>query len=193
MRMNTQEIIQAESDYIVHTYVRPGIVFSHGEGMYLFDTTGKQYLDFTSGIAVTALGHSDPEWVSAVRDQAGKLVHVSNLYHTEPHAALARRLVENSFAEKVYFCNSGAEANEAAIKFARKYAKLTISGQEKSETILSQNIPPREHELASPKLSPLRVGFTAVRWAHWLQHTKRNIVSLSPRSCLASLFPNTTI
>jgi predicted acetylornithine/succinylornithine family transaminase len=120
--MDAQEIIQAESDYVVNTYVRPEIVFTHGKGPYLYDTTGKRYLDFTSGIAVTALGHSDPDWVAAVNEQAGKLVHVSNLYHTEPHAQLARRLVENSFAAKVYFCNSGAEANEAAIKFARKYA-----------------------------------------------------------------------
>ena len=95
-------------------------MFSHGDGAYLYDTSGKQYLDFTSGIAVTALGHSDPQWVAAVSDQAGKLVHVSNLYHTAPHAELARRLVDSSFADKVYFCNSGAEANEAAIKFSAK-------------------------------------------------------------------------
>ena len=132
--MNAQQTIQAESDYVVNTYVRPGIVFTHGEGAYLFDTTGKQYLDFSSGIAVTALGHSDPDWVAAVRDQAGKLVHVSNLYHTEPQARLAQKLVENSFAEKVYFCNSGTEANEAAIKFARKCAKIN-SGPSKSQIV----------------------------------------------------------
>lgn len=132
--MNAQETIQAESDFIVNTYVRPEIVFTHGKGAYLFDTVGKQYLDFSSGIAVTALGHSDPEWVAAVRDQAGKLVHVSNLYHTEPQTRLAQKLVANSFAEKVYFCNSGTEANEAAIKFARKYAKIN-SGPSKSKIL----------------------------------------------------------
>ena len=121
--MDAQEIIQAESNYVLQTYVRPEIVFSHGDGAYLYDTSGKQYLDFTSGIAVTALGHSDPQWVAAVSDQAGKLVHVSNLFHTAPQAELARRLVDSSFADKVYFCNSGAEANEAAIKFARKVAQ----------------------------------------------------------------------
>ena len=117
------KIIEAESKYVVQTYVRPDVIFERGQGAYLFDTEGKKYLDFTSGIAVTALGHSDLEWATAVSEQAATLVHVSNLYHTAPHAELARRLVEHSFADKVYFCNSGAEANEAAIKFARKYAR----------------------------------------------------------------------
>lgn len=149
--MNAQEIIQAESNYVLNTYMRPEIVFTHGNGVYLFDTTGKQYLDFTSGIAVTALGHSDPQWVAAVRDQAGKLVHVSNLYHTEPHAKLARRLVDNSFAAKVYFCNSGAEANEAAIKFARKFSKKMVAGKNETETTSQLNNPSLDHELAPHK------------------------------------------
>ena len=140
MRMDTQEIIQAESDYVLQTYVRPEVVFSHGDGAYLFDSNGNRYLDFTSGIAVTVLGHSDPQWVAAVTDQAGKLVHVSNLYHTAPHAELAKRLVEHSFADKVYFCNSGAEANEAAIKFARKYARQLPAAQTESETTTKSEI-----------------------------------------------------
>lgn len=122
--MNTQEIIETEARTVVQTYARPQIVFSHGEGVYLWDTEGKRYLDFTSGIAVTALGHSDPQWVAAVQEQAGKLAHVSNLYHTEPHVALAQRLVDHSFADRVFFCNSGSEANETALKFARKYARV---------------------------------------------------------------------
>ena len=81
----------------------------------------KAYLDFTAGIAVNALGHSDEGWQRAVRDQAALLCHTSNLYLTMPGATLARGLVENSFADRVFFCNSGTEANEAAIKFARKY------------------------------------------------------------------------
>ena len=121
--MDAQAIIQAESDYIVNTYTRPEVVFTHGEGVNLYDEDGKSYLDFCAGIAVMALGHSDPEWAAAVADQAGKLTHVSNLYHTAPHVELAKRLVENSFADKVYFGNSGAEANEGAIKFARKFAR----------------------------------------------------------------------
>jgi predicted acetylornithine/succinylornithine family transaminase len=121
--MNTSDIIQAEARYILQTYLRPEIVFSRGQGAYLFDTNGQKYLDFASGIAVMALGHSDPAWVAAVAEQAAELTHVSNLFYTVPQVELARRLVENSFADRVFFCNSGAEANEAAIKFARKWAR----------------------------------------------------------------------
>lgn len=127
--MNKQEIIQAEANYVLHTYNRPDVVFTHGEGMVLFDSDGNKYLDFTSGIAVTALGHSDPDWVTAVSQQAAKLTHVSNLFHTAPQAQLAQKLVENSFADKVFFCNSGAEANEAALKFARKVGNIQHSGK----------------------------------------------------------------
>jgi predicted acetylornithine/succinylornithine family transaminase len=120
--MNKQEIIEAESQYVLQTYVRPPVVFTHGQGLKLYDSEGQEYLDFSSGIAVTALGHSDPEWATAVAQQATQLTHLSNLYHSEPQVRLAQKLVQNSFADRVYFCNSGAEANEAAIKFARKYA-----------------------------------------------------------------------
>ncbi len=129
--LNAQEIMEAEANYVLQTYMRPEVVFTHGAGAYLYDTEGNQYLDFMSGIAVMSLGHSNEAWVTAVSQQAAQLTHVSNLYHTAPHALLAKRLVENSFADKVYFCNSGAEANEAAIKFARKYAKQsTINNQQ---------------------------------------------------------------
>lgn len=129
--MNANEIIAGEAKYLVQTYVRPPVVFEYGEGCYLFDAQGRRYLDFTSGIAVTALGHGDEAWVTAVSEQAASLVHVSNLYHTAPHVELARRLVEHSFADRVFFCNSGAEANEAALKFARKYARFTTGRQDK--------------------------------------------------------------
>lgn len=125
--MNASEIIQAESNYILQTYKRPAVVFNHGKGVYLFDTEGNVYLDFASGIAVTALGHADEEWVTAVAQQAANLAHVSNLYHTVPHVELAKRLVANSFASRVFFCNSGSEANEAALKFARKFARTHFS------------------------------------------------------------------
>jgi predicted acetylornithine/succinylornithine family transaminase len=121
--MNKQEIMEAEARYLVRTYARSEVVFARGEGAYLYDESGRRYLDFAAGIAVMALGHSDPEWAQAVADQARLLTHVSNLFHTEPHVALARRLVENSFADRLFFCNSGSEANEAALKFARKWAK----------------------------------------------------------------------
>jgi predicted acetylornithine/succinylornithine family transaminase len=127
--MNKNEIIQAEKQYVVQTYVRPEVVFTHGQGAYLFDSDGKQYLDFSSGIAVTALGHSDEAWVTAVSQQAATLTHVSNLFHTAPQVELAKNLVEHSFADKVFFCNSGAEANEAAIKFARKWKNEGVKGR----------------------------------------------------------------
>jgi predicted acetylornithine/succinylornithine family transaminase len=125
--MNAQEIIRAESEYVLQTYVRPSVVFTHGAGLKLYDSEGNEYLDFSAGIAVTALGHSDAEWATAVAEQASKLTHISNLYHSEPQVLLAQNLVENSFADKVYFCNSGAEANEAALKFAKKFAKTNFS------------------------------------------------------------------
>ncbi len=121
--MDAEAIIAAEQKYIVPTYVRAPMLLTHGKGARLYDSEGNGYLDFMSGIAVTALGHADPEWVEAVCDQASKVAHVSNLFHTAPHAELAQRLVENSFADRVFFCNSGSEANETALKFARKYAR----------------------------------------------------------------------
>ena len=121
--MSRNRVIQGEAKFIVPTYSRPDVVFSHGSGPYIFDSDGKRYLDFTAGIAVTALGHSDPEWVQAVSEQAGRLVHVSNLYHTAPHVELAEKLTDHSFADKVFYCNSGSEANEGALKFARKWAQ----------------------------------------------------------------------
>jgi predicted acetylornithine/succinylornithine family transaminase len=108
------------------------MVITYGKGAYLYDTEGKRYLDFGAGIAVMALGHADGEWAQAVADQALTLVHVSNLYHTEPHLELARRLVTNSFADRVFFSNSGAEAIEAALKFARKWARDKTGAASKS-------------------------------------------------------------
>ncbi len=120
-----QQVISDEKKYILQTYGRPDVVFVRGEGTKMYDTHGKMYLDFAAGIAVNALGHGDPRWVAAVTEQANILTHTSNLFHTAPQAALARRLVESSFADRVFYANTGTEANEAAIKFARKYAKVT--------------------------------------------------------------------
>jgi predicted acetylornithine/succinylornithine family transaminase len=132
--MNISAIPQAEQQLLVPTYKRPSIIFTRGKGSNLWDNSGKQYLDFASGIAVTSLGHSDPEWIAAVIDQAQKLTHVSNLYHTIPHVELAQRLVESSFADQVFFSNSGTEANEAAFKFARKWAR-SHNGEGKSQIV----------------------------------------------------------
>ncbi len=132
--MDTQEIIQAEARYLVPTYSRPQIVLTRGEGSYLFDREGKRYLDFAAGIAVTALGHAHPAWLEAVREQSQVLTHVSNLFHSEPQVELARRLVESSFADRVFFSNTGSEANEAAFKFSRKWARGNY-GEDKTEVI----------------------------------------------------------
>jgi acetylornithine/succinyldiaminopimelate/putrescine aminotransferase len=121
--MNTQEIMDLEKQYVVHTYNRPPFVLDRGEGVTVCDTEGKAYLDFLGGIAVNALGHCHPAVVEAIQQQAVKLLHVSNLYHTAPQALLAKSLVESSTADRVYFCNSGTEAVEACIKFARKWGK----------------------------------------------------------------------
>ena len=126
--MEADNIIQAEARYLVPTYSRPPVIFSRGEGSYLFDREGNRYLDFAAGIAVNALGHCHPGWVEALQAQSRKLTHISNLYYSEPQVDLARRLVESSFADRVFFSNTGAEANEAALKFARKWARLNHGG-----------------------------------------------------------------
>jgi predicted acetylornithine/succinylornithine family transaminase len=118
----------------MNTYKRFPIVLVKGSGVKVWDVNGKEYLDFVAGIAVCNLGHSHPQVIAAVKEQLENLTHVSNLYYTEPQAQLARLLVENSFADKVFFCNSGAEANEAAIKLARKYAHENM-GPDKFELI----------------------------------------------------------
>ena len=117
--------IKAEaSQYIINTYGEARtLALTRGEGAYVWDADGRRYLDFLGGLAVNGLGHCHPNVVQAVQEQAAQLIHCSNLYYIEPQVRLAKRLAENSFADKAFFCNSGAEANEAAIKLARKYAK----------------------------------------------------------------------
>jgi acetylornithine/N-succinyldiaminopimelate aminotransferase len=127
--MTKEELIASSEKNIVGTYRRQPVVFVRGEGAHLWDTEGKEYVDFVAGIAVCSLGHSHPRVVEAIRKQAGMLTHVSNLYYTEPQIRFAQMLVENSFADRVFFCNSGAEANEAAIKLARKYGHDNLKGK----------------------------------------------------------------
>jgi len=136
--MNTKEIIELGDKYLMRNYGRIPLAPVRGEGARLWDADGREYLDFVSGIAVNSLGHCHPAVVDAVAGQAGKLMHCSNLYYIEPQVLLARMLVENSGMNRVFFCNSGAEANEAAIKLARKYAKLKY-GPEKVEIITALN------------------------------------------------------
>ena len=127
--MKTNQITAAEAQYLVHTYDRPDVVFTRGQGSYLYDCDGRRYLDLAAGIAVNALGHSDPAWAEIVSQQAHTLTHVSNLFHTAPHVELAKLLVEASFADRVFYSNSGSEANETAIKFARKWARTHHHGE----------------------------------------------------------------
>ncbi len=115
-------IIALEQARVLQTYARAPFVLDHGQGCWVYDTEGNRYLDCVAGIAVNALGHAHPDLIAALTEQAGKLWHVSNLYHTAPQVRLAEALCGSSFADRVFFCNSGAEANEGAFKFARKWA-----------------------------------------------------------------------
>ena len=117
-----KQFIEESNKYLMSTYGRMPIVLRKGRGMYVWSSDGKEYLDFLGGIAVNCLGHCHPKVVIALQKQAQRLLHVSNLYHIEPQIALAKLLVNNSFADKAFFCNSGTEAVEGAIKLARKYA-----------------------------------------------------------------------
>eukprot|EP00270_Netrium_digitus_P006767 TRINITY_DN1949_c0_g1_i1.p1 TRINITY_DN1949_c0_g1~~TRINITY_DN1949_c0_g1_i1.p1 ORF type:complete len:475 (-),score=149.77 TRINITY_DN1949_c0_g1_i1:349-1704(-) len=119
-----QMAMALDSDYIVHTYARLPVVISHGKGSKLYDLEDREYIDMAGGIAVNALGHGDSTWLEALIEQAGRLAHVSNLYFSLPQIQLAEQLVNSSFADKVFFTNSGTEANEAAIKFARKVQRV---------------------------------------------------------------------
>src|SRR5690349_8976981 len=115
-------VIQKENAHLVQSYKRPNFVLDHGQGMTLYDTEGKAYQDWVAGIAVNALGYGDPGLTQALQGAATGLIHTSNLYYTEQQAELATMLCEKSFADRAFFSNSGTEANEGAIKFARKVA-----------------------------------------------------------------------
>ena len=120
--MDAKKVMQLDDQYVMHTYKRNDLVLESGKGMVAKDPDGKEYLDFTSGIGVTCLGYCDPDWVNAVSKQAATLQHTSNLFYTEPCALLAEKLCKAAGFDKVFFGNSGAEANEGAIKAARKYS-----------------------------------------------------------------------
>ena len=126
-------VFEKTESFVMKTYNRFPVVFVKGEGCWLYDDKGKKYLDMLAGIAVCNLGHCHPAVSDAICDQARKLIHVSNLFHIETQAELAELICENSFGEKVFFCNSGAEANEGAIKLARRYG--TEKNPEKYEIV----------------------------------------------------------
>ncbi len=120
--MLTEELMQGARQYLMDTYARYPLALVRGQGTKVYDVEGREYLDFLAGVAVNVLGHCHPKVTLALQQQAQHLVHTSNLFYTEPQVKLAQALVDRSFADKVFFCNSGAEANEAAIKLARRWA-----------------------------------------------------------------------
>ena len=135
--MNKQEVVETDKQYYMPVFNRYDIVLSHGAGPYVYDNEGKKYLDFLAGIAVNVLGHAHPKLVAAIAEQAGKMIHCSNIYYTEVQAILVKKLAAMSGLDKVFLANSGAEANEGAIKLARKYAKTL--NPNKVEIISAQN------------------------------------------------------
>lgn len=136
--MNEEEIIQGDKEYLANTYARFDIVVSSGDGAQLYDADGKSYIDCASGIGVNIFGINDAFWKEAVIDQINKVQHVCNLYYAEPQVRLAKLLCGKTGAKKVFFANSGAEANECAIKTARKYS-FTKYGEGRSEIITLKN------------------------------------------------------
>ena len=119
--MNTQELIKIEDDYFINTFTRQPIVLDHGEGVKVWDIDGNEYVDMFAGIAVNCLGHNHPKLVKAIQEQASKLIHISSIYYNEPALIYAKRLVEKTGFDRIFYANSGAEANEGAIKLAIKY------------------------------------------------------------------------
>ena len=136
--LNTEELIALGKEKVMNTYSRLPLALVKGSGAWVWDSEGRKYLDFVTGLAVNSLGHCHPEIVEAIREQAGEILHSSNLYWIPAQVKLAQLLTEHSFADKVFFCNSGAEANEAAFKLARKYAKEHY-GEDKYEIISLKN------------------------------------------------------
>jgi len=136
--MSDKNFIEESEKYLMNTYARQPVAFVKGHGVTLVDSDGKEYLDFLAGISVCSLGHSHPSIVAAIQNQAAKLIHTSNLFHIPNQSKIARYLVDLSFGDKVFFCNSGAEANEGAIKLARRY-QSKIAGKPEKKTILSFN------------------------------------------------------
>ena len=136
--MDTRALLEWSARYHTPNYGRVPICLVRGDGVRVWDSDGREYLDFAAGIAVVGLGHCHPRVTGAIREAAATLLHVSNLYHTAPQIHLAKLLCDHSFADRVFFCNSGADANEAAIKLARKYAKERFAS-DRYEVIATRN------------------------------------------------------
>ena len=162
--MNLEELQELEREYVVPAYARMPVAFVRGEGARLWDAGGTEYLDFQTGLAVTSIGHAHPAVVAAIQEQAARLVHVGNLFYTEPGMRLAARLSESSLGGKVHFANSGTEANEAALKLARKARPggnvVSVHRAFHGRTYGSLSATPQESKQAP--FAPLVPGFFAV-------------------------------
>jgi acetylornithine/N-succinyldiaminopimelate aminotransferase len=167
--MNLTDLQALEERYLMRTYKRAPVEFVRGEGALLWDAEGKEYLDFLGGISVCSVGHCNPEVVEAVRDQAGRLMHTSNLFYTEPMVRLAERLSGSSLGGRVFFSNSGTEANECAIKIARKHAHgrgisapeiISFERDFHGRTYGSLSATPAL--AANPEMAPMLPGFRSV-------------------------------
>ena len=156
----TSNTIDRADRFMFKTYKRFPITLVKGDGCRVWDENGKEYIDFVGGIAVCALGHTSPIVSKALYEQSRKLVHVSNLFYTQPQTELAQILVENSFADRVFFCNSGAEANEAAIKLARRYSKEKFGSGRHSIITMHNSFHGRTMAtLSATGQEKIRVGF----------------------------------
>ncbi|MDX6705165.1 MAG: acetylornithine/N-succinyldiaminopimelate aminotransferase [Solirubrobacteraceae bacterium] len=162
--MRLSDLQTLEREHLVPAYARLPVQFVRGEGARLWDDEGDEYLDFQTGLAVTSLGHSHPAVVAAIREQAARLIHVGNLFYTEPGVRLAQRLAESSLGGKVHFANSGTEANEAALKLARKAKPagtiVSVHRGFHGRTYGSLSATPQESKQAP--FAPLVPGFFAV-------------------------------
>ena len=162
--MSVSELQDLEREYAVPTYVRNPVQFVRGSGVRLWDADDNEYLDFLAGISVLNVGHCHPRVVQAVREQAGRLSHVSNLYYTEPALKLSAALSRSSLGGKVFLCNSGAEANEAAIKLARRARPggnvVVFEGAFHGRTYGALSATPQETKQAP--FAPLVPGFVVV-------------------------------
>jgi predicted acetylornithine/succinylornithine family transaminase len=158
------ELQQLERDFVIPSYARYPVEFVRGEGTRLWDSEGREYLDFLCGISVTSLGHRHPAVVAAIRDQLDRLMHVTNLFYTEPAMRLAQRLSQSSLGGKVYFCNSGAEAVEAALKLVRRARPggdiVVLHGAFHGRTYGALSATPQESKQAP--FAPLVPGFRVV-------------------------------
>ena len=191
--IDSDQVRDSDAQSIMQTYGRLPITLVKGSGVHVWDASGKQFLDFLAGIAVNGVGHCHPTVVRAIQDQAATLIHTSNLYYTQPGARLAEALKRHSIFDRVFFCNSGAEANEAAIKIARKYGKQK-AGVEKFEIVSADRsfhgrtlatVTATGQEKYQTPFAPLPAGFVHVPYNDEAALT----AAVGPQTCAVLLEP----